>query len=140
MRRISLMLLVVGLVLIGCGDDPFSVQDALGVWDLRQINGRAISGAAPTGVWIREAGGSDSTLIVLESITLEFAADSTSCLWTFDDGIQGAVTDDDCAYGISQDGDISVDVEDRALQGTAEGAAMTLRDDDTNEFAFEKRM
>jgi hypothetical protein len=134
------MLLLVGLVVLGCGDHPFSVEDALGIWDLRQVNGLAISGTAPTGVWIRENGGSDSTVVVLEWITLEFAADSTSCLWTFDDGIQGAVTEDDCAYAISQDGDISVDVGDRALHGTAEGAVMTLRDDDTNEMAFEKRM
>lgn len=138
MRRVALMLLVVGPVLTGCGDDPFSVQDALGVWDLRHFNGLAISGTAPTGVWIREAGGTDSTVVVVESITLQFAADST-CQWTFDDGIQGAVTEGDCAYAISQDGEIAVDVGDAPLEGTAEGTIMTLRDGDTNEMSFEKR-
>jgi hypothetical protein len=139
MRCLRITFLLIGPIVLGCGDDPFGVEDALGMWDLRQVNGLAISGTAPAGVWIRENGGNDSTLIVLESITLEFAADSTSCLWTFDDGIQGAVIEDDCAYAISQDGDISVDVGDQALQGTAEGIAMTLRDDATNELVFEKR-
>jgi len=138
MRLIRFIPLLVGAVVLGCGDDPFGVQDALGLWDLQQINGLEISGTSPTGVWIRESGGSDSTLVPIESITLEFAA-ASACSWTFDDGIQGAVTEDDCQYGISKDGDITVTVGNTAYQGAAAGATITLRDVHTNELEFGKR-
>ena len=132
------MLVLAGPVLLGCGDDPFSVQDALGVWDLRQINGREVSGTAPMGVWIRESGGSDSTLVVIESITLEFAA-ASACSWTLDDGFSGEVTEDDCEYAIGPDGDITASLAGATLEGTAAAGVMTLRDEDTNEWEFEKR-
>jgi len=138
MRLVRFVPLLVLPGLFGCGDDPFSVEDALGIWDLREFNGLAITGLSPTGVWIREDGGSDSTLTAIQSISLEFAA-ASACLWTVDDGIQGAVTDDDCEYAISPDGDITLSVGGQALHGTAEVAAMALQDDDTNELAFEKR-
>jgi hypothetical protein len=139
MRRTRfVLLLVVGLIVPGCGDDPFGVEDALGVWDLRQFNGLAISGTAPTGVWIREDGGADSSLVPVESIVLEFAA-ASACVWTFDDGIQGAVTDDDCRYGITDDGAVSVTISGTLLEGTGKGPIMTLRDEATNELRFEKR-
>jgi hypothetical protein len=138
MRPTQLVLpLLVGALLPGCGH-PFRVEDALGAWDVREINGAAVSGTAPTGVWIRENGGSDSSVVAIESIVLEFAADS-ACAWTFDDGIQGAVVDDDCTYGISNDGDITVTLETTTLQGTASGSTMSLQDDATNGFEFEKR-
>lgn len=137
-RLVPLLLLLVGPAVLGCGDDPFSVQDALGVWDLRQINGLEFSGTAPKGVWIRESGGSDSTLVVIESITLEFAA-ASACSWTVDDGINAAVTEDDCQYAIGQDGDITVGLAGATLEGTAAAGVMTLRDDDTNEWEFGKR-
>jgi hypothetical protein len=114
------------------------VADALGIWDLLEFNGREITGTAPTGVWIRENGGSDSTLTTVQTITLEFAADST-CVWTYDDGIQGTETEDDCAYAVAPDGAITVDVADQVLGGTAETGVMTLRDDATNELVFQKR-
>ena len=136
MRRFLLMLLV-GPVVLGCGTDPFRMQDALGIWDLRQINGREISGTSPTGVWIRENGGSDSTVVVIKSIRLEFAADS-ACAWTHDDGIQGAVTENDCQYAISNRGNITLTMAGRTLDGTAAGATMTLRDDATNQMEFRK--
>lgn len=139
MRCLWITLLLVGPVVLGCGSDPFSIEDALGTWDVREINGSAVSGSAPTGVWIRENGGTDSSVVLVESIILALAADST-CQWTFDDGIQGAVTEDDCAYAVSPDGEITVDVADKALEGTGEGVTMTLLDTATNEWVFEKRL
>jgi hypothetical protein len=139
MRCVRLLALLVGAVLPGCGGDPFGVEDAIGVWEVRSINGLELTGTAPVGVWIRESGGSDSTIVAIQSILLEFASDSTSCVWQTYDGIHGAETEDDCAYSISPDGDIAVDVGGRALEGTAEGQVMTLRDDATNEHVFEKR-
>jgi hypothetical protein len=138
MRFLQFMLLLIGPVLVGCGDDPFSVQDALGVWDLQEINGLEISGTAPMGVWIREGGGTDSTLVVIESVTLAFAA-ASACSWTLDDGIHGEVTEDDCQYAISEDGDITVTVAGTTHEGTATGTTMTLRDDATNEWVLAKR-
>jgi len=139
MRRArQALLLVVGAMLAGCGDDPFGVEDALGTWDLRQVNDLAISGMTPAGVWIRENGGADSSLVVVESIVLEFQA-AAACVWTFDDGIQGAETEDDCGYSIAADGSVSVTVGGTSLQGTGEGTIMTLRDDATNELVFAKR-
>lgn len=132
------VLVLVGLTAPGCGDDPFAVGDALGTWDLRELNGFAISGTAPTGVWIRDDGGSDSNLVALESIVLEFAA-ASACVWTFDDGIQGAMAEDDCEYDVAADGAISVTVAGTALAGTGEGAQMLLRDDATNQLTFAKR-
>jgi hypothetical protein len=138
MRRIG-MILLLGLVPPGCGGDSFGVEDAWGIWDLVELNGLEVLGTAPRGIWIRENGGSDSTLTSVQVITLEFAADSTSCLWEYDDGIQGAETEDDCSYTVSADGDIAVDVADRVLEGRGEGYSMTLRDEATNEFVFQKR-
>jgi hypothetical protein len=137
-RRISLVLVLGGPLLIGCGDDPFGPQDAVGVWDLEQFNGVAISGTSPTGVWIRGGGGSDSVLAVVESITLEFL-EASACTWTFDDGIQGAVTEDDCQYAVSADGELSMSVGERSYQGLPTRVTMTLTDDDTNQLGFRKR-
>jgi len=139
MRRArQVLLLAAGTALAGCGDDPFGVEDALGTWDLRQVNDLAISGMAPVGVWMRENGGADSSLVVVESIVLEFQAAAT-CVWTFDDGIQGAETEDDCAYVIAADGSVSVTVGGMSFRGSGEGTVMTLRDDATNELVFAKR-
>jgi hypothetical protein len=134
-----IMLALVGLTAPGCGSDPFAVEDALGTWDLRELNGFDISGSAPTGVWIREDGGSDSSLVAVESIVLEFAA-ASACVWTFDDGIQGAMAEDDCQYDVAADGAISVTVAGTALAGTGEAAEMVLRDDATNQLRFAKRL
>ena len=138
MRCLRITLLLVGPVVLGCGD-PFSIEDALGTWDVRDINGSAVSGTAPAGVWIRENGGTDSSVVVVKSVTLAFAADST-CQWTFEDGIQAPVTEDDCAYSVWSDGGITVDLADEPLEGTGEGVTMTLRDTATNEWVFEKRL
>ena len=139
MRRTRLaVLLATVLALPACGENPFSVEDALGTWDLRQFNAMTISGTAPTGVWIRENGGSDSSLVVVESIVLEFRA-AAACIWTFDDGIQGAQTEDDCQYAVAKNGDVSVTVAGTALGGTGEATVMTLEDDATNSLVFAKR-
>jgi len=138
MRVLRLVpLLAAVLAQPGCGDDPFGVEDALGTWDLRELNGLAISGTAPTGVWIREEGG-DSSLVVVESIVLEFRA-AAACVWTFDDGIQGAETEDDCTFAVAADGGVSVSVGGTPFEGNGEGIVMTLRDDATNRLIFLKR-
>lgn len=139
MRRLRRgFVLAAGIVLAGCGDAPFGVEDALGTWDLRQFNDLAISGTGPTGVWVRENGGADSSLVVVESIVLEFRA-AAACVWTFDDGIQGAETEDDCEYLIAGDGAVSVTVGGTSLEGMGERTVLTLGDDATNTLIFLKR-
>lgn len=138
MRLVTLAMVLVAPLLTGCGDDPFGVQDAIGLWDAREINGLTISGTTPTGVWIREVGG-DSSLVVIGRLTVEFAA-ASACVWTVADGIHGEEMDDNCQYGIASDGGISITVSDRAWAGAAEGTVMTLRDQAANALTLEKRM
>lgn len=144
MRLTRLTALVVAALAAACGDDPFSVEDALGVWELRGFNGIAVDGNRPTGVWLRESGGSDSTLTVLQSLSIEFSSGSV-CSWTFDDGISTSVTQDDCEYAVAPDGVVSLDLlglldADRSLTGTAEADSMSLADMDANLLQLRKRL
>ena len=134
--------LMLAILLLGCGDDPFTVDDALGVWDLRQLNATELSGDTPRGVTVRDAGGSDSTVTVLRSLRLTFSPGSR-CSWTVDDGLSGPVTQDDCGYAVAPDGTVTLEFvnlfgADRSVTGTARAGILTLTDQDTNVFAFHR--
>lgn len=144
MRVIWFVPVLAAALAAGCGDDPFTIQDALGVWDLEALNGAVVPGDRPTGVWVRGPGGGDSTSVVLESLSVTFAAGS-ACSWTFDDGISGSTTQTDCQYAVTSDGAVSfvfVDLfgADRAVTGTGERDVLTLGDQDTNVFELRKRI
>jgi hypothetical protein len=113
------------------------------VWDLQQLNGSPVTGEAPTGVPVRRAGGSDSTVTVLQSFSITFSSGS-ACSWTFDDGLSSPVTQDQCEYTVAADGTVSLDLVGlfdavRSVTGTAERDLMTLADQDTNVFELRKR-
>jgi hypothetical protein len=129
--------------LLGCGADPFTVEDAVGVWDLQRFNGREVPGDRPVGVPVRANGGADSTVTVLGAFSLEFLSGS-GCSWTFYDGISSTITQDDCEYAVDADGVVSLDLVGlfgalRSVSGTGKDGILTLTDQDTNVFELGKR-
>lgn len=143
MRPLRLVWLVMGLNAAACGDDPFSVEAAVGVWDLQALNGTPIPGDRPTGVVIRNGGGTDSTVTALQSLVVQFAT-GAACSWTVDDGFSGATTQSDCEYAVSQSGTLSLDLvgffgSDRGVSGTGGRGELMLTDQDTNEYRLRKR-
>ena len=141
MRRIRPGLLLLAALAAGC-NDPFTVEDAVGAWDLERLNATEITGTTPKGVTVRSDGGSDSTVTVLRSFRLTFGAGST-CSWTLDDGISGPVTQNDCEYAVASDGTVSLELvdlfgADRSVTGTGRAGVLTLTDQDGNLYELRK--
>jgi len=132
-RRLLTAVVLAGGLATACGDGPFSADDALGVWEVKSINGDDIPGT----VWIRASSG-DSGQITFEDFFFEFQA-SPDCSYTFEAAGQAPFTSDDCAYGVAEDGDITITVGgDFTLTGPAGGSEITLTDEDTNVYALRK--
>jgi hypothetical protein len=134
--------MVLAALLAGCGDTTFSANDALGVWDLQQLNDDSVPGDRTVGVWVRNAGG-DSAKLPLQSFSLEFGPGSR-CSWTVYDGFSSRVTQPDCQYSVSAGGTVSLELRgffgaDRAVTGKGRRGVLTLVDQHTNELTIRKR-
>jgi hypothetical protein len=132
MRRSMAGVVLTGVLAAACGDDPFAVEDALGVWDAEEVNGQAL----PGDIWLYESG--DSVEIALEAVEIQFLA-APDCV--FGARAQGYTPQvlDGCTYVVGEDGGISMNAEELEFSGSSDGDAMTLTDEEGNVYALRKR-
>lgn len=131
-RKLLATVVLAGILATACSDS-FSVEDALGIWDVQRINGRTV----PGDVWMRDDG--DSAQVSIEAFYFEFLA-APDCSYTIQAEGQAPSTNDDCTYGVTESGDITMTVNDLvSITGSADGNDLTLTDDDTNVFVLRKR-
>lgn len=128
---------VAGVVLAGvlaaACSDVFSVEDALGLWEVEEINGSAVPGT----VWVLMSSG-DSVEITLEDFYWEFL-DAPDCAYTIDGPGEPPFTNDACVYAVDDEGEISITLNgDFTLTGVADGNGMALLDEDGNVFVLHR--
>jgi hypothetical protein len=120
-------------VLAAACSDVFSVEDALGLWEVEEINGSAVPGT----VWIRGSSG-DSAQVTLEDFYWEFL-DAPECSYTIDVPDGPPFTNDACVYAVGEDGDLSITLGGEfSLTGVADGNGMALQDEDGNVFVLHR--
>jgi hypothetical protein len=125
--------MLMGILATACGDS-FNVEDTLGIWDIRRVNGDEVPGT----VWIRASTG-DSAQIELEAFYFDFLA-APDCSYTIDAAGVPSFTNDLCGYAVGEDGDVSITLEGTfSVTGTTDGQDMALTDEDGNAFQLMKR-
>jgi hypothetical protein len=117
----------------GCGD-AFGPDDAVGRWELSQMNGAAVPGT----VTVKWDAGAQSDRVAIQRGTLIFAAGGT-CRWEVELVGEDAFSTDDCTYGVDADEVVAVLIADLEMAGPASGSRMTLTDEDTNLLVFQKQ-
>jgi hypothetical protein len=131
--RTTIATVVLAGVLAAACSDAFSVEDVVGTWDVVAINGSDVPGDA----WIRAEDG-DSTEIPFDDFYFRFLAASDCSITMVIAGI-GAVTTDECEYAITAQGDVSITVGgDYVIDGSVDGTAMTLTDEEANLYVLWK--